>query len=141
LVLDRAKIECFVVGFSTSPAAEDYTDPVKGERSCGAGVGFSFATLAFVKDRWPPRAMDGLAGEFVESLTKEFWAKQAPADPARFAATLDYGSDSTGTFESQWRRASGIDPNPRRIVIAEADSYRRPKDSQIENDRGVVQIM
>jgi hypothetical protein len=94
LVLDRAEIECFVVGFSTFPAAEDYTDPFKGERAYSAGMGFSFATLAFVKDRCPLRVMDGLAGEFVESLTKEFWAKQAPVDPARFAATLDYGSDS-----------------------------------------------
>ena len=94
MVLDRAEIECFVVGFSTFPAAEDYTDPFKGERAYGAGMGFSFTTLAFVKDRCPLRLMDGLAGEFVKSLTKEFWAKQAPVDPARFAATLDYGSDS-----------------------------------------------
>ena len=72
MVLDRAKIERFVVGFSTFPAAEDYTDPFEGERSYGAGVGFSFATLAFVKDRCPLRVMDGLAGELVESLTKEF---------------------------------------------------------------------
>jgi len=94
LVLDRAKIKCFVVGSSTFPASEEDTDPFKGERSYGAGVGFPFAALAVVKDGCPLRVMDGLAGEFVESLTKEFWAKQAPVDPARFAATLHYGSDS-----------------------------------------------
>jgi len=107
LVLDRAEIEGFVVGFSTFPAAEDYTDPFKGERSYGAGMGFSFATLAFVKDRCPLRVMDGLAGEFVESLTKEFWTKQAPVDPARFAAALDYGSDSAVLLNRSGVRPAG----------------------------------
>jgi len=107
LVLDRAKIERFVVGFSTFPAAEDYTDPFEGERSYGAGVGFSFVTLALVKDRCPLRVIDGLAGEFVESLTKEFWAKQAPVDPARFAATLDYGSDSAVLLNRSSVRPAG----------------------------------
>lgn len=107
MVFDRAKIECFVVGFSTFPAAEDYTNPFKGERSYGAGVGFSFAALAFVKERCPPRVMDGLTGEFVESLTKEFWAKQAPVDPTRFAATLDYGSDSAVLLNRSGVRPTG----------------------------------
>ena len=56
-------------------SSEDYTDPFKGERSYGAGVGFAFAALTFVIKRCPLRVMDRLAGEFVESLTKEFWAK------------------------------------------------------------------
>jgi hypothetical protein len=72
-------------GFSTFPTAEHDTEPFKGERSYGTGVGFSFRALAFVKDRCSLRVMDGLAREFVESLAKEFWANQAPVDPARFA--------------------------------------------------------
>jgi hypothetical protein len=107
LVLDRVKVECFVVGFSIFPASEDYTDPFKGERSYGAGVGFSFAALTFVKDRCPLRVMDGLAGEFVESLRKEFWAKQAAVDPTRFAATLDYGSNSAVLLNRSGARPIG----------------------------------
>ena len=130
LVLDRSKIECFVVGFSTFPAAEDYTDPFKGERSYGAGVGFSFAALAFVKERCPLRVMEWIGrrirGKFDKGILGETGAG-APSSICRYARLRER---FRCTFESQWRRASGIDPNQRRIVIAEPDSCRRPEDSK-----------